>query len=424
MSDRMSRRALLLRGGAALTAGALGLRGLEGLVTGGPAARAADLRVGPARNTNMHLAGTDGWISLPVPPGGGKPPYLPDPLAPDPMTTYVFGFRDVTGMTDAEVRAQKGKAQICAPLIYCEEGGTTQIVLTNLGFHYRPDLPDGHTIHWHGFRDAIPRMDGVPETSVSAPVGRDLPFLFHPKDPGTYMYHCHFEDVEHVQMGMTGVIVVTPAQSRALDPPFAGRKFAYNDGDGSTRYDREFAFMLTDMWLRSHWEDAHIQQPEWSDYEADAWLLNGRSYPDTLAPGGDPLRVPPDPRLRYQPISSLVSANAGDEVLLRFASLGYRQHTMTAPGLDLRVVGRDATLLRGRDGTDLSYTTDSIDVGPGESFDAIFTAPAVDKLTTYLLYDRAYADDPRRGAGGLGGMVTEIRVHPAGTLAAQGAPNA
>ena len=48
---------------------------------------------------------------------------------------------------------------------------------------------------------------------------------------------------------------------------------------------------------------------------------------------------------------------------------------MTLAGIRMRVVGRDATLMRGRDGTDTSYETDTLSFGAGESFDAIFTAP-------------------------------------------------
>ena len=58
---------------------------------------------------------------------------------------------------------------------------------------------------------------------------------------------------------------------------------SYNDGDGSTGFDREFAMFLSEVWAESHWADAHIQLPEWSDYHADFSLLNGRVYPDTLA---------------------------------------------------------------------------------------------------------------------------------------------
>ena len=77
----------------------------------------------------------------------------------------------------------------------------------------RPDLSDGHTLHWHGFGNAIPLFDGVPEMCVSIPIGRDLTYFYQPHDPGTYMYHCHFEDVEHVQMGMTGHVFVRPKQN-------------------------------------------------------------------------------------------------------------------------------------------------------------------------------------------------------------------
>ncbi len=97
------------------------------------------------------------------------------------------------------------------------------------------------------------------------------------------MFHCHVEDVEHVHMGMTGLVFVRPRQNgnTALYP---SGKFAYNDGDGSTGFDREFAMFLSEVWAESHWADAHIQLPEWSDYKADFSLLNGRVYPDTLAP--------------------------------------------------------------------------------------------------------------------------------------------
>ena len=61
---------------------------------------------------------------------------------------------------------------------------------------------------------------------------------------------------------------------------------------------------------------------------------------------------------------------------LRFANLGFREAAMTITGLPMKVVGRDATPMLGRDGTDTSYTTDTLNIGPGESYDVLFTAPA------------------------------------------------
>jgi FtsP/CotA-like multicopper oxidase with cupredoxin domain len=441
MSDHEStkrfrrRQFLAVGGGAALATGAL----MPGILS--RAARAATGGPIASAPTELHLAATDGWASLFDVPAGftGAGTDFPDPMAPDGRTTYIFGFRNVTGLSADAMDAQQGKAQISAPLLYFDEfdatkGNSVKLTLSNLGLKVRPDLGDGHTIHWHGFRNANPWFDGVPEMSISVPIGRDFTYYFQPRDPGTYMYHCHFEDVEHVQMGMTGLVFVRPKQNGQAIGGFD--KFVFNDGDGSTGYDREFAFILTEMWLESHFKDAHIQQPEWSQYHADAWLMNGRCYPDTVLPNGrydattgEPIAVPglPD-RLSHQPNSSLITCNSGERVLIRLANLGYQEHAMTTSGIRLEVVGRDASQLR-NGSQDISFETNVLEIGPGESFDALFTAPdytpgAGDPpYQTYLFYDRAYATANNREQPGLGGQRTEIRVYPAGVLAPQTAPN-
>jgi FtsP/CotA-like multicopper oxidase with cupredoxin domain len=227
------------------------------------------------------------------------------------------------------------------------------------------------------------------------------------------MYHCHFEDVEHVQMGMTGMVFVRPKQNKTpvgSDP--VGTKYAYNDGDGSTRYDREFAFMITELWSAAHWRDAHIQVSDWTDYDPSFWLLNGRGYPDTIAANGETDlatgSLAPTGRLQSQPISSLVTCNTGDRVLLRMSNLGYQNHTMSVDNIDLQIVAKDASLLKGRDGVTNYITTNTVDVGPGESRDVIFVAP--DRPGEYLLYDRKYSYLQNGGGPGYGGMMTKILV--------------
>ncbi len=415
----LSRRAFL--SGTAGLAGAslLGSR----LVAATPTAGVTGLQnvaATPHPKKLLHLAGTDGWVSMPQ-GAPADPPFYPDSLAPSPFDTYVFGFRDVTGLSAAQVAAQRGKAQISAPMLSFDEEDDIYITLTNLGLLQRPDLFDGHTLHWHGFVNAIPLFDGVPELSLAVPVGRDFTYFYRPHDAGTYMYHCHFEDVEHVQMGMTGMVFIRPKQNRSPvngDP--AGSRYAYNDGDGSTRYDREFAFMLTELWSAAHYRDAHIQVNDWTDYAASFWLLNGRGYPDTLAPNGNPLLTSAG-RLQYQPISSKITCNAGDKVLLRLSNLGYQNHVMSVDNIDLTVVAKDASLLRGRDGTSNYLTTNGVDVGPGESRDVIFTAPTPGE---YLLYDRNYSYLDNGGGSGYGGMMTKIVVSPAGSLPPQTVANA
>jgi len=112
-------------------------------------------------------------------------------------------------------------------------------------------------------------------------------------------------------------------------------------------------------------------------------------------------------------------------VLLRFANLGFKESSMTLAGIKMKVVGKDATPMRGRDGTDTSYLANTLSFGAGESIDAIFTAPPHSGGVgpdTYLLYNRAYERSDNL-AGGLGGQRTEVRVYPADTLPTQSVPN-
>jgi hypothetical protein len=199
--------------------------------------------------------------------------------------------------------------------------------------------------------------------------------------------------------------------------------------------------VLNEVWTESHWCDSHIQLPEWSDYAPEFYLLNGRVWPDTLLPNGagtDPATgdlIPPPghPELQYQPVSSLVQVNAGDRVLLRIANLGFEEQVMRLDAAKMRVVGKDATLLRGRppgpgqQGADLSYLTHSLVIHAGDSVDAIFVAPPYqpDPLgyNRYLFYNRNYRNLNNGGHSGYGGQMTEVRVFPTGTLPEQTKPN-
>jgi len=452
--EGVSRRQFLrYAGGTAMAAAALGAGG--GIVRNLLRPEAAyALPPGTQDGADLYFGGTDGWIHLPAEPAIGN--FHPDDLAPGDFNNYIFGFRDITDLSPVDAAAQKMKAQHSAPLFWVNEyDGTNEfrLQLTNLGLALRPDLIDAHTLHWHGFRNMIPFFDGEPSGSASVPIESNFVYVYRPRDPGTYMYHCHVEDVEHVHMGMTGMVFVRPAQdgNTALYP---SGKFLYNDGNGSTGYDREFAMFLSEVWAEAHWADSHIQLPEWSDYRPDFSLLNGRVYPDTVLPNAEldlarsisslatartadgelvaPLDASDVPisRLQYQPYSSLVTCNAGERVALRFANLGFMQAAMTIPGIKMRVVGTDATPAVGRDGTDLSHETNTISFGAGESHDVIFTAPAYDAAADagsgynrYLLYNRALQRSGNLAGDGYGGQTTEIHVYPAGTLLPQGLPN-
>jgi FtsP/CotA-like multicopper oxidase with cupredoxin domain len=244
------------------------------------------------------------------------------------------------------------------------------------------------------------------------------------------MYHCHFEDTEHVQLGMDGVVFVKAANGRTYD----------GDG-GSTNFHRQFTLLLNEVDQRPHDLLQQVQEFVWSEYKASYWLINGRAYPDTVVrdqdlvayEGGD-FRLPDaggtlDPDLGFtQPVSSLIQVAGGEIALLRFVNLGYEQHAMQLLGPPMKVVGHDATFLGSQ-----AYMTNTVYIGPGEARDVLVTAPAfnillpifTDGAGTYNRYWLRNTNPQRLVNGtlpGLGGMVTEMRVYQ-GALPAQTAPN-
>src|SRR4030067_641035 len=148
-------------------------------------------------------------------------------------------------------------------------------------------------------------------------------------------------------------------------------------------------------------------------------VLNGRGYPDTVNPGP----LPPMPA-EYggkvsQPVSSLITATAGQKILLRISNLNVIQDfTLATLGIPMKVVGYNARLLRGPDpdgagplvGNNLYYTTNSITLGSGETAEVILDVPpSVASGTTYFLYttNLNYLSNDQED---FGGMMTEIKI--------------
>lgn len=428
---------------------AVGLGALGTVAAGGLASGLSSVLLAPtvlAATTTIALAATDGYITM---PGRADPNNPADPI-------YIFGFVPVDpNATVTYLSANyKGHSQHTAPILNLKQNDDIKLTLTNLGLVQRPDLTDSHTIHWHGFDIPSPLNDGVPEVSVAVPIGKQLTYFYRPHREGTYMYHCHFEDVEHVHMGMTSIVFVRPLQddattllnlglSRPAPNNVAFKGFAYNDGDGSTGYDRHFAILLNEVWSAFHDHDRDIQETIMTDYDPEWFTLNGRCYPQTVLPNDDP-PIPvswlgtsgttsglttPNPNYgtndKSQPNSSLIQVNPGERVLLRLANLGYQQHAMQLPGIPMHVVGQDASLLRngGVGGVDTSYWTNTLYIGPGEARDVLFDAPAFDlstaigpttglgKYNVYYFKNRDWRKLSNNGAAGPGGMMTEVRVY-------------
>ncbi|NJO14838.1 MAG: multicopper oxidase domain-containing protein [Thioploca sp.] len=343
----------------------------------------------------MHLSGGDGFITM-----------------ADGKEMYIFGFADVTGLTPGEAMITALlSANMPSPAIVLNEGDEFYLTLTNVGMVLRPDLFDAHTIHWHGFPQAAPVFDGVPDASLAIKMGASFTYYYKVNDPGTFMYHCHVEATEHMQMGMLGNLYVKPAQNGT---PFTYQgktytQFAYNDGDGSTGYDVDFAIQMGSFDPEFHDASEAVQPLPFAHMKDTYPMLNGRGYPDTIISTALPAPSKNGGKVS-QKQSSLITANQGKRILLRLSNLNVTEfYTLASLGIPMQIVGKDAKLLRGPDGKNLYYQTNSVTLGSGESVDIIFDTQNVTPgqyflYTTNLNYLSNNTED-------FGGMMTEIVIN-------------
>ncbi|PHS17140.1 MAG: hypothetical protein COA86_10825 [Kangiella sp.] len=371
----------------------------------------------------MHLAAGDGMVHMAD--DNQKEQYifsfaaLPEPPAGIEINSIEYaGWVMEEGMLAANAPA---------PTIVIDEGDELFLSMTNVGMVMRPDLFDPHTIHWHGFPQAAPIFDGIPDASVSVNMAASMTYYYKANDAGTYMYHCHVEAAEHMQMGMLGSLYVLPRQNKlpdgtALgthihsnpdagfnDDSQVGDKYAFNDGDGSTLYDVDYPMQIGSFDPDFHDASLNVQPLPFAGMRDTYFLLNGRGYPDTVDTDtlytADPLSGALRPS---QPVSSLITAAPGDRILLRISNLNVTNiYTLGLSGLTMEVIGLDARILRDGTGSNMYYKTNSLTLGGGQSADVIIQAPATPG--TYFLYTKNL-DQLANNTENFGGMMTEIRI--------------
>ncbi len=376
---------------------------LDSVTAGPPSGRYNEAQDAIDMNVQcMHITGGDGFVTM----ADGRP-------------QYIFGFSDQTGTTAPDVLSNGLLAAAYpAPAIVVDQGKNFYLSLTNVGMVIRPDLFDPHTVHFHGFPQSSTVFDGLPESGIAINQGATLTYYYHLAEPGTFMYHCHVEATEHMQMGMLGNLYVKAAQNGLPDGTNlngfihkTGNQYAYNDGDGSTYYDKEYPLQLGGF-------DPDFHDASWSVQPlpfALMWdrypMINGRGYPDTVNP--NPLPAPlENGGIESQVETSLVTATAGQKVLLRLSNLNITAtHTLISPSIPLEVVGIDAKELMAADGTKLHYTTNSVTMGGGMSADVILNTAGVPAGEYYLYASNLQYLANNDEATDLGGMMTKIVIN-------------
>jgi len=352
---------------------------------------------------------------------------------------------------------------IPAPLMAVDEDDEFFLTLTNVGQVMRPDLFEQHTVHWHGYPNASAFYDGVPDASVAINIGGSFTYYYLAADAGTYFWHCHITPPEHLQMGMVGQLYVRPRQNRwtqgavyaglvaqqgdlrtacrrPLDSvlptvgaspdilcsnplpaaPGSGpnasndgtKKYAYNDGDGSTQYDVEYPLQIHGFDPNFHFVGMTFNPEGFTEMKDKYFLLNGRSYPDTVTPG--PLMTQTTDGLVHfsQPLPSIITIPAGRRALLRISSLDVTEfQTLASLGIPMQVIALNAKLLRDQGGNNLYYTTNSITLGGGESLDVILDASDTKYQPGQVFYlYTSNLDHLSNDAENFGGLMTEVRI--------------
>ncbi len=207
-------------------------------------------------------------------------------------------------------------------------------------------------------------------------------------------------------------LVIDPATG--TNPP---NKYTYNDGDGSTQYDVEYPLQMHGFDPNFHFVGMTFNPEMFVDMKDKYFLLNGRSYPDTVAPGPQGT-VSSDAMVHYsQPVPAIINIPAGGRALLRLVNLSVSEyHTLQSLGVPMHVVGWNAKLLRDQDGNNTEYWTNSITLGGGESLDAILdTSVGKPDGTAYKAGETYYLYTPQldhlsNDAENFGGMMTEVHI--------------
>lgn len=300
-----------------------------------------------------------------------------DPNATPTTATFTLNTREgYIGLPDGNVVYMWGFSagaagfQHPSPVLCVNEGQTVTIVVNN-------SLPEPISLVFPGQTDVMaggalsqPQFDGAGAllslTQTAAP-GGSMSYVFNASRPGTFMYQSGTDPLKQVNMGLFGVIVVRPATNN----PAGDACYAYNSELARYRCDEEFLMLLSEIDPMLHSAVEQRQPYDMSQFHIRYWLINGRSYPDTI--DDNFASWLPD-----QPYSALVHIYPRDEVsnphaaLVRYAAVSIEDSAHHPHGNHQRIIAQDGFLLAGAAGEDLSYEKFTTLIGPGQTWDMLF----------------------------------------------------
>lgn len=301
---------------------------------------------------------------------------------PDGNVVFMWGF------------SEGGKPfQHPSPVLCVNEGDTVTVVLNNtLSKDVSIIFPGQENVMANG-SPSQPVFnyygDLVSLAPVAAANGGSVTYSFTANNPGTFLYKSGTEPAIQVNMGLFGGLVVRPSLNVYDEQGNLVEAYAYNDADTRYKPSTEYLIILSEIDPVMHMAIAQGYLFNVNNYVPRYWLMNGRSFPDTIAPNGAGW-------LTTQPYGSLVYIHPLDEneflegggpnpaynpypALIRYLSVGTVDFPHHPHGNHGRVIAQDAHVLKSEDGWDMSYEKFTVSIAPGQTMDSLFEWNDVDR---------------------------------------------
>ena len=269
-------------------------------------------------------------------------------IADDGNSIFFWGFADGDGVHN------RGRRQYPGPTLIVNQNDNVTVNLTN-------QLTVPISILFPGQEGVSAQMvtgSGNPGLlTLEANPGETVRYTFQASQPGTYTYYSGTRPELQVEMGLFGALIVRPTM---------GANFAYNHADSA--FDREYLFVLSEIDHQFH-QLVRFGKTNQIDNTAVFpvyWFVNGRAGFDTVTRDFYPL-------FPSQPYGSFARMHPRERILVRMIGGGRDLHPFHLHGNHHRTIARDGRLLKGPADQDTSFLAFTTAVGPGQTFDAIFT---------------------------------------------------
>ncbi len=275
-------------------------------------------------------------------------PRIDDGVRVFDLETSVITWTILPGIT---VNAYAFNGQIPGPRLRFRQGDRVRIDVTNR-------LPETTTVHWHGL--VLPNVMDGPAHITQEPIanGSLYRYEFTALQSGTYFYHSHDHVDRQQSLGLYGAMIIEPKEN-----------------DPSLHADHEYTLMLQEWLLR---EGLTYPAMPMEGGMPNYFTINGRAYPstDTI-----PMRLGETLKVRF------IGSNNG------FI------HPMHIHGGPFQIVAIDGETLQ----PSARYAADTINVGPGQRYDVIWTARQPGKwlIHCHIGHHTTNNNTETNGGGGL-----------------------